>query len=337
MSSRATRQDVALNAGVSGATVSRVYNDPSRVDPTTAERVRASAIALGFVPDRHASALRRRSSTTFLFLEIERPIPYRWASQRYFQSLYGEIMRALLHELQGTPWHMEAVTLTSRELIPLLSSGRDFSGILGFDVDDQETADDLAALGRPVVCCHHNGQLRGVHTVTTDNFAGGVLQAQYLNSLGHTKVAYLTGRRDEVLSHERRWRGFTSLVNPVRALDDVLGFSAGEAAGQLLAQDFRRGALTAVACVNDITAWGVIQGLRSQGIHFPQDAVVVGYDNLVLTELLDGGLPTVEARLPHIYTRAFAILAKQASKPTAEIHETIVPELVLPSRSAIRS
>ena len=67
--------------------------------------------------------------------------------------------------------------------------------------------------------------------------------------------------------------------------------------------------LAAFACVNDLTALGVIQGLAGEGLEVPRDVTVVGYDNLVLTGLLGAGLPTVEAQLPVVYTQALAVLS----------------------------
>ncbi len=325
---RATRQDVALAAGVSGATVSRVYNNPALVDKATIDKVRASAAALGFVPDKNAAALRRRSSGTLLFVEIEEGQSYRWPSQKAYQSLYGEIVRAVLHSVQRGARNLQLVTLASVDEIPTLTRFGDFEGILGFDVTDQGVASALAGLGRPVVCSHHGDHLTGVSTVTTDNRAGGALQAQHLLKLGHKKVAYVTGLKGEVRSHQLRWEGFSEILTPEATLEGYLGYAEGQRAGRMLAAEIRTGNLTAFACVNDLTALGVVQGLSAEGIVVPRDVTVLGYDNLVLTGLLGPGLPTVEAHLPEVYTRALEVLAMLVQDPASEVHEAVEPELV---------
>ena len=328
MSRRITRQDVALAAGVSGATVSRVYNNPSLVDGSTVERVRASAAALGFLPDKNAAALRRRSSGTLLFVEIEEGQIYRWPSQKAYQSLYGEIVRGVLHSVQETSLTLQLVGLKSAADIPSLDRFGDFAGILGFDVTDQTVASALANLGRPVVCAHHGDHLRGVSTVTTDNRAGGFLQAQHLLDLGHTAVGYVTGMKDDVRSHRLRWEGFSGAYPSAVLFDGFLGYAEGRQAGVLMADDVRRKKIAAVACVNDLTALGVIQGLASEGLEVPRDVAVVGYDNLVLTGLLGPGMPTVEARLPLVYTRALEVLSALVRGTSEEIHEAVSPILV---------
>lgn len=327
MGKRATRQDVALAAGVSGATVSRVYNTPALVDKATIDRVRACAAQLGFVPDKNAAALRRKSNGSLLFVEIEEP-GYHWPSQRAFQSLYGEIVRAVLHANQDSSFSLQLVALPSAQAIPTLDRFGAFAGILGFDVTDQATASALAALGRPVVCAHHGDHLTGVSTVTTDNREGGRLQARYLAGRGLRSVAYVTGMQDQLRSHQLRREGFFETLEPAVVLDGFVGYAEGMRAGRQLAAEVRRGALEAFACVNDLTALGVIQGLAAEGLSVPQDAAVVGYDNLVLTGLLGPGLPTVEARLPVVYTRALEVLSALANGPEGEVHETVAPVLV---------
>ena len=328
MTKRVTRQDVALAAGVSGATVSRVYNTPSLVDSATVERVRTAAAGLGFVPDKNAAALRRRSSGILLFVEIDEGPGYRWPSQRAYQSLYGEIVRAVLHSVQAGSLSLQLVGLGSAAEIPSLTRYGDFAGILGFDVTEQRVASALASLGRPVVCAHHGNHLVGVSTVTTDNRSGGALQAQYLRDRGHTKIAYVTGMRDEVLSHRLRWEGFRTMGEPVELLEDSLGYAEGQKAGKRLARSARDGLVTAFACVNDLTALGVIQGLAGEGLEVPRDVAVIGYDNLVLTGLLGPGLPTVEAQLPVVYTRALEMLSTLVGGSAQEVHETVDPVVV---------
>lgn len=327
MNKRVTRQDVALAAGVSGATVSRVYNTPELVDQATRERVRAQAAALGFVPDKNAAALRRKNSGTLLFVEIEEGQDYRWPTQRAYQSLYGEIVRAVLHTVQGSSLSLQLVSLTSAAEIPSLTKLGDFAGILGFDVTDQSVASALASLGRPVVCAHHGDHLTGVSTVTTDNHTGGAMQANYLRNLGHGSVAYITGMTDQVRSHRLRWEGFCSAGVPTRTFDGILGYAEGRKAGPTLAPLVRQG-VTAFACVNDLTALGVIQGLAAEGLEVPRDVTVLGYDNLVLTGLLGPGLPTIEARLPAVYTRALKVLATLVTSGAGEVHESVLPELI---------
>jgi len=324
MVKRVTRQDVALAAGVSGATVSRVYNNPELVDEVTRDRVRVQAAALGFVPDKNAAALRRKNSGALLFVEIEEGQDYRWPTQRAYQSLYGEIVRAVLHSVQRSSLSLQLVSLPSASEVPSLSRYGDFAGILGFDVTDQKVATALASLGRPVVCAHHGNHLTGVSTVTTDNRAGGALQATYLRERGHRVVGYITGMKDLVLSHRLRAEGFLADGLPATSFDTILGYAEGRKAGALLASEIRRG-ITAFACVNDLTALGVIQGLASEGIEVPQDVEVIGYDNLVLTGLLGPGLPTVEARLPAVYTRALEVLTGLVGGSNAEVHESVTP------------
>lgn len=336
MGKRATRQDVARAAGVSGATVSRVYNTPQLVDKETADRVRAAAESLGFVPDRHAAALRRGTSATLLFVEIESGPLYRWPSQKAYRSLYGEIVRAVLHTLQGTAWTLRPLTLTDSQEISELERYGDFGGILGFDVTDSQVAENLARLGRPVVCCHHGDHLQGVSTVTTDNRAGGRIQAEYLIAKGFQKTAYITGGVNETRSHQLRLQGFRDVLPSCPMATDTLGFAEGRELGRSWAAKVKAGTIDSFACVNDLTALGVVRGLEEEGAGLLPGAVI-GYDNLTLTELVGDGLPTIEAHLPQVYTRALQVLLGLTSGASDEVHETVAPQLVESSTIPVKS
>jgi len=215
------------------------------------------------------------------------------------------------------------VSLASPSEVPSLE-GREFAGILGFDVTDQGVASALAALGRPVVCAHHGDHLTGVSTVTTDNRAGGRLQASFLVNRGYSKAAYVTGLTSEVRSHRLRQEGFGEVLAPQR-IENALGYAEGREIARALAPSLRKGTLDSVVCVNDLTALGVVQGLLSEGFEVPGTVPVVGYDHLVLTDLVPG-LPTVDARLPEVYTRALEVLGGLVLGGT-EAHESLVPRL----------
>jgi DNA-binding LacI/PurR family transcriptional regulator len=134
--------------------------------------------------------------------------------------------------------------------------------------------------------------------------------------------------KDEVRSHRLRWEGFSGDFPSAELLDGFVGYNEGKGAGMLLAARIQDKNLTALACVNDLTALGVIQGLATQGIEVPRDVTVVGYDNLVLTGLLGPGLPTVEAQLPLVYSRALNVLTNLVGGSKSEVHETVSPLLV---------
>ena len=134
--------------------------------------------------------------------------------------------------------------------------------------------------------------------------------------------------KDLVRSHQLRWEGFCAELAPRIVLDSSLGYAEGKKVGRRLAPQIRSGEITAFACVNDLTALGVIQGLAGEGLEVPRDVVVMGYDNLVLTGLLGPGLPTIEAKLPEVYTRALAVLSGLVGGAGSDVHETVTPVVV---------
>lgn len=339
---KATRQDVARRAGVSGATVSRVYNHPDQVEAATRSLVLECARELGFVPDRNAMALRKRRSGVVLLVEIPGQYEYDWAEQREYHALSGEIVRSLMHRA-GSGWgspdrlpggiqSLQLLSLDNLDDIPRLASQLDFDGILGFGIDSIAAARALEGLGKPVVVCHHTEEIDGVHRVATDNRAGGALSARCLWDRGGRRAVFAGDWFDRVGSHRRRLEGFRQAwPGPApELLDHCLGIAAGRRLGRQLARRIRSGQVDCIGAVNDLTALGLYQGLQDEGLRVPGDCLICGYDNLPLFRDLCG-LPTVEAHLGAIYLQALETLAgliESPARPAPPRCTTIQPELV---------
>lgn len=329
-----------MRAGVSGATVSRVYNHPDQVDEGTRELVLSCARDLGFVPDRNAALLRRRQSGLVLLAELPWQYEYDWAEQREYHALTGDIMRELMHRTARDWTHPDRLGggIQSVQLLGMqdpvetrdLPNRMAFDGIIGFGMDTPAAAASLAALGKPFVACHHTENLEGFHRVSTDNRAGGALAAGYFRSRGCRKAVYAGDWFDRVGSHRRRLEGFRAAWGeaavPVAA---CLGVDAGRAEGRRLAAEVKEGRVDCIACVNDLTALGIRQGLAECGVEAPRDCLVCGYDNLPLFREATG-LPTVDAHLALVYRTALDMLADLLDETSAKEprHIPVAPELM---------
>jgi len=332
MAGKCTRQDVALKAGVSGATVSRVYNHPDKVDPLTRDKVKEAASLLGFVPDPHAQALRSRKSGAILLVEISGQSPYDWPDIREYHTLYGNILRGLLHLADPSLERFIPVQLSSPKEIKRLSQELDFDGILGFGIETEACAQALYNLGKPAVLCHHTENLSPYARVSTDNRLGGRLVAEHLGKLGAQKGLFVGKYLDSVGSHQRRREGFFEAWQgrSIASFEGCLGVKEGIEAGKHLAADIKSGNYDALGAVNDLTALGLLQGLREEGLEVGKDFLLCGYDNLPLFQDISG-LPTVEAHLPEVYQEALILLRQGLSNKELRFREPapcIAPSLV---------
>jgi LacI family transcriptional regulator len=269
--SKATRNLVAQIAGVSSATVSRVYNHPEQVSPQKVDAVLQAAARLGYAPNKSASALRRSGTGTIGLIEIEKPHrSYYWGDLPTFSLFYTDALKGVTDVLDQTPYHLQLETLKHLDLIGELE--KKYDGVIFFDLDTEQEFNAVRGIRIPSVIAHHTAHVEDLISCSTDNRAGGRLQAQMLS--GHRPV-YLTAFLDEVRPHRDRLDGFceTFPTSEVIVLDDLSEDSFDRAARTLLGSI--ENGCDGVAAVNDMVLLRCVN-------HHP-----------ALIELLSAGLPAV--------------------------------------------
>ena len=299
----ANRDDVARRAGVSGATVSRVFNHPDRVETGTAELVRRVASELGYRPDKNAGALRRRGTGVLIFLEYRKGGTYSWPDMRFFNWLYADILRAVVQAVSESSFRLEMRSIGSLKHLRTLAGECD--GILAFNTEEREYASAVAGTGIPYVCAHHTETLTGFSRCSTDNFAGGRLLGDAFYAAGYRNAVYVSGHLKEVEAHRQRLKGFREgFGGEVPLIETPVGIDGGMAAAAVIAPEVRAGRINAVCGVNDLTALGILRGLGECNIRVPEECLVAGYDNLPVDLGLSRRIPSVDLRLGALYRRA---------------------------------
>jgi LacI family transcriptional regulator len=161
---------------------------------------------------------------------------------------------------------------------------------------------EIGRRGTPVVLVDHPQGRLDLCAVAVDDVLGGQLAAEHLISLGHRRIAYLGGTVEPGTVTRRREGVRQALaaagLDPDEALLDLrvsihpppLVDAAAAAVEQILAA---RPSPTAVICLNDTAALGVLHGLDAAGVRVPQDISVVGYDDLRFAARLAPPLTTV--------------------------------------------
>jgi DNA-binding LacI/PurR family transcriptional regulator len=302
------RDAVARMAGVSSATVSRVYNHPERVDEATARKVRKAAEKVGYVLDKNASALRRRGSGVILFCQ-NRVLNHR--ADRYYKWFYADVLLAVIARLDETPYRLRIQQYENVDEIKSVVDSGQADAIIGYGIHDPATVTAIGRLGVPYVCGHQFVHpAKGMNVVVVDERHGGAIAGAALKDASLRRPAHITGALDSLNVCQLRWEGFRS-VFPGRNIPLVnhgLGIMAGrEAAGQLLPL-VRKGEVDSVFVVNDLTALGVVQVLLENGVRIPEDLSVVAYDNLPFIDALPVKLTTVDIDFGGLYRVATDLL-----------------------------
>ncbi len=323
MSDKTNRKQVALEAGVSEATVSRVYNNPDSVSPKKVAKVKKAAKKLGYTPNKYASALRRKGTGVIMFLENRSDSrTYKWVEIRYYNAFYAEIIRAVSREADKSLYHLRLHSVSSNQEILEFSQGKDCDGIIGFNFEEEHSMDIFKKVEIPYVCCHHTETFKGVNRISTDNFHGGFLQSTALRKKGYSSPVYVTGTLEETISHKERLKGFLSGYpdSSIPVLQTDPSLEGGYQVTEKIVEDIRRKKIDAIGVVNDLTAIGIIQKLLAIGIKIPRDVAIIGYDNIPAISVLPISLTTIDLSLPKIYQTAFSSLIEiiRYQKPIAE-------------------
>lgn len=286
----ATIRDVARAAGVSIATVSRVFNNHALVSDETAHKVLAAAASFDYWPNEAAKSLTTNRSHTFGVLLPD-----------LFGEFYSEVIRGIDHQARRAS-HQILLSSSHASGEDLLAAARAMLGrVDGLIVmaPDGAFSDTVERIRRrlPIVLLNPGSDVPGCCAIAVDNFAGARAAASHLVSLGHTRIATISGPRGNA-DAEERLRGFRQGLadgglDPDAAPVEVGDFreSAGHAAGQRLLQLDPRP--TAVFAANDSMAIGLISAARELGVEIPGDVAVVGFDDVTIARYLNPPLTTV--------------------------------------------
>ena len=308
-----TIRDVALRAGVSTATVSRVLAGIGNPRPDTSAAVFEAAEALGYRPSGVARSLRMRRTRTLglIVTDIQNP---------FFPELVqaaDQAARAIGYSiLLGSAAYDEERAM---HYLDLMVDRRVDGMIVASSQLSERSWQMLLDSPVPVVVVNAEPANLPVTVINSDNAAGARLAVDHLVSLGHRKIAYIRGQesytadlpRIEGFRRACREAGLAEADTPEFRGDGL--FEGGErAAAELLAH---RSDVTAIACYNDMTAIGVLRTLRAVGRRVPADISVIGCDDIAAASWVVPALTTIVQQKADMGRRAIERLAQALDDP----------------------
>lgn len=298
-----TIHDVAREAGVSIATVSRVLNGSNPVKGATSERVMEAVERLGYIPHSGARSLIKRETRTLGVLLPD-----------MFGEFFGELIRGL-DQVARRRGYALLVTCTHGESSAAETMLRTMHGkvdgmvLLGSDLDLDAAM--LRLLGRtPAVFLNQleGAQAARFDAISVDNHGGALSMTRYLLGLGHRRIAFIRGPEHNMDARQRLegWREAMAAVpgGPDPALEAPGDFSEASgyaAACRLLKVQPRP---TAIFAANDDMAVGALAALRDQGVGVPEDISLAGFDDIPIVRYLSPALTSVRAPIPELGARA---------------------------------
>ena len=326
-----TIRDVAREAEVSVATVSRALNGRENVAPEVRAHVQAVAARLRYVPHSAARSLITRRTQTIgallpdmhgeFFSELIRGIDRAARAQGYqllLSSSHGDAGETAA-ALQSMLGRVDGLLIMSPHADP------------GFI--EEHLPDELPAiLLNPV-----HGHTR-LAALAVDNRAGAHAMTQHLIHCGHREIAFISGPKGN-LDSEERLQGFLDAMQtllPNRAPQMIAGDfteESGYRAGSALANQPQRP--QAVFAANDSMAIGCLFALREAGLHVPEDIALAGFDDIPTARYTQPPLTTVRVRIADLGGRALdqlvAEIGNDAAATRNHVVQMLAPELVLRS------
>lgn len=334
---RATAEDIAIAAGVSVASVSRVLNNTGRVGAATRERILKIAGELHYAPNAAARSLAsRRSRIVGAVIPSLENLNFAIAIDRFRKRLREQGYTLLLASSDYDIGKEEA------QIRAMAAHGVDAVMLIGFSHDPQALR-FLQARRIPVLL---TWSLRpptpgsplpeGLPCIGFDNFAAASQAARYLLDLGHQRLGVIAGSTvDNDRSAARVSAVAAALAErglpPPRIESTTASYlvSEGKAALQRLMRGKGADAPTAVMCMNDILAYGALLAASEMRLTVPGDLSVTGFDDLDFAASLSPPLTTVRVPAEAIGDTAAAYLVDSLEGRDPVLPAPLVAELVV--------
>lgn len=320
-----TIDDVAREAGVSPATVSRVLNGSAGVSSERAQRVRDAAEALRYQPSGPARALRRQKTTLWAAIVADVENPFFTAMVRGVEDLALNENHRLVLCNSDEDLEKEAA------YIDVAVADRMAGVIIAVASTAKSNLAPLINAGIPIVAVDRRPKSEGIDSVLVDNRLGGNQATRHLLDGRATRVACVTGPA-RLSNADARLAGYrdahTERDLPV---DDALVRRADfrEEGGHLAALSLLDEANPpdAFFVANNLMTIGVLRALRERDLRVPEDVTIIGFDDAPWTTLVTPQLSVVAQPTYEIGRQAAQLLAS-ASPGSPARHLVLAPTLI---------
>lgn len=326
-----TIYDVAREANVSMATVSRVVNGNPNVKPTTRKKVLATIERLGYRPNAVARGLASKKTTTvgaiipdissIFFAELARGIEDIATMYKYNIILSNSD--------QNKDKELQLInTMYEKQVDGILFMG-------GTITDDHVKQFQSSSV--PVVLAATHDETNTIPSVNIDYEQAAFEATKYLLDKENKAVAFIAGEDDTTINkqkyigYQRAFKESDIAINDEYVVKGDYMYDSGiEALGELLALENKP---TAVFVSSDEMALGVIHGAQDRGLRVPEDLEVFGFDNTKLASMVRPTLSTIVQPMYDIGAVAMRLLTKFMNKEDVSEKRVVLPHRIVERNS----
>lgn len=312
-----TIADVAKTAGTSVSTASRVLSGSDYpVSAVKKELILNAAASLGYEPNLLGRMLKTNTNPSIGIIIPSFQNPF------YTQLIIGIEKEALNSNYLPLVFSSQRNPEIERSLIKNLIKNR-VTALMISSIDDSPAAVEyfISTGGKVCIFESNYSDTEKVINAKTDMLQAGRTATEYLISQGHTSIAFLSTPFNRA-SRRATLDGFRLAMNSRNIVisdedimtvqyesDAVAGLYELEA-GKKLAGKFLASAkrYTAIVAINDLIAYGIIQGLREQHVKIPDDVSIISFDNIPYSSLISPALTTMNMPATLLGQRACHII-----------------------------
>ena len=319
----ATIKDVAKKAGVSISTVSRVINDSKPVSSEVKQRVLDVVKELNYKPNEIARTLVTKRSYLIGVIVTDLADSYVAEMVRGIEEIgkmynYDILLCSTFGEKEEEVKYVRLLNTKQVEGIILIS-----------DILNEELHEQTQPSRAPIVYLNRFYYRQEYHTVRIDNFKASYQMTNYLISLGHKRVAYISNKGDKSFLETDKIKGYKKAISEHSALEEIIFYSKdrdiedGYEVAQELVDSSEK--ITAVFCSYDELAIGTLNYLYDNNIKVPDEISVAGFGDIKTASIWRPTLTTVKEPFYDIGAVAIRRIIKELKGEKIDNTDTILP------------
>lgn len=326
-------REVAKFANVSQACVSKYLNKKPYVSKKTAQKIKSAIDTLNYSPSAIARSLVKKQTNNIGLLVLDIKNPYQ-----------TEVIRGIenYRNANNLNYNLLLIDMLENEksgdnYIDSFIQNRVKGIITTSDMISEGCLKNLKNLGIPIIFIGRFLKFPDIKVdyISCNNDKGSCIMTNYLLSLGHRKIAYLTPQTGStvVLSRIQGYKNAIKNSGDPKVTEDIFyiedfTFNAGfKAAEKIFSMPEKP---TAIFCINDYSAYGVIDYCISKGIKIPEEISIAGFDDIQFSSLGLINLTTIRQPIEKLGKLAIEALFKKFEDGIdKEIKIVLDPELVI--------
>ncbi len=326
-------KDIARLANVSPSTVSKALNNQTDISDATKKRILAIAKELNYSPNAFGKGLKNRTTENLgvIFCRELQPLSGNPFYSRVLEGIEAEVA------LNNFNLILYFVPTNQQDISPKMVREHQVDGIILVGVFHLEFIQILNQSGLPIIQIDPKIRLTNSHQVLINNEDGAFAATQYLISMGHKKIGFISGDLTR-MSFQQRYEGYLKAlkynrIEPDSALIKTGGLEKGydQVKELLLAQNRP----TAIFAANDINAIYGYQAIHELGYVIPDDISIVGFDDIDLAKFSTPPLTTVRVYKEELGSLAVRALFKSINGEL-EFPQTVIVPVKLVERESVK-